>query len=61
MVKLNGRIVLGITILCLSFVSVPIVAATVGGWYAYFYQILISCVWAATLLLLRVKDFWEED
>lgn len=61
MARLNGRIALGILVLCLSFISVPLVAASVGGWLAYFYQILVSCVWAAALLWLRVKDFWEEE
>ncbi|MDI9643810.1 MAG: hypothetical protein QFX35_01175 [Candidatus Verstraetearchaeota archaeon] len=59
--RLNGRIVLGLAILGVSFVSVLLVAATVGGWVAYFYQLAVSCVWAAALLWLRVKDFWEED
>jgi hypothetical protein len=53
-------LLLAILVMALCFISVPILAATVGGWYAYWGPILLSMIWALVLLWLRTTQFWEE-
>jgi hypothetical protein len=53
-------LLLAILVMALCFISVPILAATVGGWYAYWGPILLSMIWALVLLWLRTTLFWEE-
>ncbi|MEJ5292186.1 MAG: hypothetical protein WHS82_01185 [Candidatus Methanosuratincola sp.] len=59
--KRNGKVLLGIVVLALCFASVPIVAYTLGGWYAYWGAALLSAAWATVLLWLRTTEFWEVD
>lgn len=59
--KSRGKVLAGLAILALCFAAVPLTAATVGGWYAYWGAVLYSSAWAAVLLWLRVTEFWEED
>lgn len=54
-------LLLSILVMALCFISVPILAATVGGWIAYWGPILVSMVWALVLLWLRTTLFWEEE
>jgi hypothetical protein len=54
-------LLLSLLVLALCFISVPILAATVGGWYAYWGPILLSMIWALVLLWLRTTLFWEEE
>jgi hypothetical protein len=58
--RMSLAIGLSLLVLAICFVSVPILAATVGGWYAYWGPILLGTVWALVLLWLRVTKFWEE-
>lgn len=53
-------LLLAILVMALCLISVPILAATVGGWYAYWGPILLSMIWALVLLWLRTTQFWEE-
>jgi hypothetical protein len=52
---------LALLALALCFLSVPILAATVGGWYAYWGAILLSAVWTLILLWLKISKFWEGE
>ncbi len=52
--------ILGLIIMVLCFVSVPLIAATVGGWYAYWGTVLLSMVWSAVILWLKLSH-WEDE
>jgi hypothetical protein len=52
--------VLSLLIMALCFVSVPVIAATVGGWYAYWGTLLLSVVWSAAILWLKISH-WEDE
>lgn len=52
--------ILGIVALALCFISVPLIAATIGGWYAYWGTLLLSVVWSAVILWLKIK-YWEDE
>jgi hypothetical protein len=54
------NIIISIILLSLCFISVPIIAATIGGWYAYWGALIISIIWTIILLILRIK-YWEEE
>ncbi|MBC7113758.1 MAG: hypothetical protein H5T34_07105 [Candidatus Methanomethyliales bacterium] len=51
---------LGLLIMALCFVLVPVIAATVGGWYAYWGTLLLSMVWSAAILWLKISH-WEDE
>lgn len=53
------NIVLALILLSLCFISVPIIASTIGGWMAYWGIFIISVIWCIILLILRLK-YWEE-
>jgi hypothetical protein len=59
--KIN--LVLGASIIALAicFIMVPVVAATAGGWYAYWGAILISIVWTFILLWLKLTRYWKGE
>ncbi|MEM4644141.1 MAG: hypothetical protein QW748_02035 [Candidatus Methanomethylicaceae archaeon] len=57
---MKSDIILGILIMALCFISVPIIAATVGGWYAYWGTLLLSMVWSAVILWLKISH-WENE
>ncbi|MDH5810928.1 MAG: hypothetical protein QXO54_01430 [Candidatus Methanomethylicaceae archaeon] len=57
---MRSDIILGILIMALCFISVPIIAATVGGWYAYWGTLLLSMVWSAVILWLKISH-WENE
>ncbi|MEM3883039.1 MAG: hypothetical protein QXO23_06615 [Candidatus Methanomethyliaceae archaeon] len=57
---MRSDIILGILIMALCFISVPIIAATVGGWYAYWGTLLLSMVWSAVILWLKISR-WENE
>lgn len=59
--RLNAKVILGMAALALCFLAVPLMAATLGGWYAYWGAVLLSGAWAAVLLWLRTTEFWEGD
>lgn len=59
--RLNARILAGVVVLALCFAAVPLLAATIGSWYAYWGAVLLSGAWAAVLLWLRTTEFWEGD
>ena len=59
--KLTPSLVLSLVALAICFAAVPIMAATVGGWYAYWGGMLISVVWAGILLWLKLTKYWEGD
>ncbi|GEM_PF-695009 len=50
-----------IVALAVCFILVPVVSATVGGWYAYWGALLLSVVWAAILLWLKLTKYWDEE
>lgn len=54
---MNDKII--IILLSLCFVSAPIIAATIGGWAAYWGIFIVSVIWCILLLILRIKH-WEE-
>lgn len=53
-------ILLGLLIMALCFVSVPIIAATIGGWYAYWGTLLLSILWSGVILWLKISH-WEDE
>ncbi len=57
----NAKVILSIFALALCFAAVPLLAATLGGWYAYWGAVLLSGAWAAVLLWLRTAEFWEGE
>lgn len=57
---MRSNTILGILIMTLCFVSVPVIAATVGGWYAYWGTLLLSMVWSAVILWLKISH-WEDE
>ena len=44
-----------------TFAAVPVMAATVGGWYAYWGTMVLSAVWAGIMLWLKLTRYWEVD
>lgn len=59
--RITSVVAISIVALAICFISVPYLAATVGGWYAYWGALLISAVWAAILLWLKLTKYWEDD
>ncbi|MGC8936721.1 MAG: hypothetical protein ACP5KV_05085 [Candidatus Methanomethylicaceae archaeon] len=51
---------LGLLIMALCFISVPVMAVTIGGWYAYWGTLLLSVVWSGVLLWLKISH-WEDE
>ncbi len=47
--------------LAACFIGVPALAASVGGWYAYWGAMALSVVWAAIMLWLKLTRYWEAD
>ncbi len=54
-------LIVTLIIMAICFVTVPLLAATVGGWYAYWGAMLMSAIWAVTLLWLKTTKYWEEE
>ena len=54
------NLIIYIILLSLCFISVPIITATIGGWYAYWGALIISIIWTIILLILRIK-YWEGE
>ena len=48
--KMTLTLGLSIIALAICFIIVPVTAATVGGWYAYWGTMLISAVWAVFVM-----------
>jgi hypothetical protein len=57
------RIPVAVWLLALAacFIAVPVLAAAVGGWYAYWGTMAISAVWAGIMLWLKLTRYWEVD
>ncbi|MCQ5376673.1 MAG: hypothetical protein NO516_01335 [Candidatus Methanomethylicia archaeon] len=54
-------VILSVVALTLCFISVPLLAAYVGGWIAYWGALAMSVIWAAILLWLKLTKMWEGD
>lgn len=59
--RATAGVILSLVALALCFISVPLMAAYVGGWAAYWGALAASVVWAAILLWLKVTRMWEGD
>lgn len=59
--KVSAALIVCLVALAACFVSVPVMAATLGGWYAYWGAMVVSAVWAGVLLWLKLTKYWEED
>jgi hypothetical protein len=59
--KLTRALVATLIVMAICFISVPLLAATLGGWYAYWGAMIISAIWAVALLWLKTTKYWEED
>ena len=59
--KISPALVFSLIALAICFVMVPVLAAFVGTWYAYWGAMLLSVVWAAILLWLKLTKYWEDD
>lgn len=59
--SLKVGVILGIIALAVCFAAVPLLAANLGGWYAYWGAMLVSVVWAAILYWLKVTHYWEGE
>jgi len=59
--RLTRSLVATLIVMAICFISVPLLAATLGGWYAYWGAMIVSAVWAVTLLWLKTTKYWEEE
>jgi len=59
--KPTPALVVTLIVMIVCFASVPLLAATLGGWYAYWGAMIVSAIWAVALLWLRTTKYWEED
>jgi hypothetical protein len=59
--RLTRTLVATLIVMAICFISVPLLAATLGGWYAYWGAMIISAIWAVALLWLKTTKYWEED
>ena len=59
--KITTTVILSLIVLAVCFILVPVMAATLGGWYAYWGAMIISAIWAVVLLWLRLTKYWEEE
>ena len=59
--KQAPALIVTLIIMAICFITVPLLAATVGGWYAYWGAMLMSAIWAVTLLWLKTTKYWEEE
>jgi hypothetical protein len=59
--KLTPALVATLAVMAVCFISVPLLAATLGGWYAYWGAMVMSVIWAVALLWLKTTKYWEED
>jgi hypothetical protein len=59
--KIPASLILCLVALAICFISVPILAAIIGGWYAYWGIMAISAVWALILLWLKLTKYWEGE
>jgi len=59
--KLTLALFVTLIVMAVCFISVPIMAATLGGWYAYWGAMIVSAIWAVALLWLKTTKYWEED
>jgi hypothetical protein len=59
--RLTRALVTTLIVMAICFISVPLLAATLGGWYAYWGAMIISSIWAVALLWLKTTKYWEED
>ena len=54
---MNAIIILILLSLC--FISVPIIAANIGGWASYFGIFIVCVIWCILLLILRIEKWGE--
>jgi hypothetical protein len=59
--KQAPALIVTLIIMAICFITVPLLAATVGGWYAYWGAMLMSAIWAVTLLWLKTTKYWEDE
>lgn len=59
--RVSAALVVSLIALAICFISVPVMAATLGGWYAYWGAMIVSAVWAVILLWLKITKYWEGD
>ncbi len=59
--RLTPALSITLAVMAICFISVPLLAATVGGWYAYWGAMILSAVWAVVLLWLKTSRYWEEE
>jgi hypothetical protein len=50
---------LAIMVLCI--VLVPVIAYSLGGWYAYWGQALLAIVFGVLAVFIKTRYYWEEE
>lgn len=59
--RLTPALAATLMVMAICFITVPLLASTVGGWYAYWGAMLASVIWAVALLWLKTTKYWEEE
>jgi hypothetical protein len=59
--KITPALAATLIVMIICFATVPLLAATLGGWYAYWGAMVMSTIWAITLLWLKTTRYWEEE
>lgn len=57
---MRADVTFAILIMAICFILVPVLAYTVGGWYAYWGAVMLSVIWAIVITWLRTSKYWEE-
>ena len=55
----KAYIIMALMALCV--ILVPLIAYSVGGWYAYWGQALLAIIFGILAVLLRTRYYWEEE
>ena len=48
-------------LMALCVILVPVIAYSVGGWYAYWGHALLAIIFGILAVLLRTRYYWEEE
>lgn len=59
--RITPALVATLAVMAICFASVPLLAATLGGWYAYWGAMVASVIWAVALLWLKTTRYWEGE
>jgi hypothetical protein len=55
--KIHGLL----AIMALCIVLVPVIAYSLGGWYAYWGHALLAVVFGVLAVFIKTRYYWEEE